>query len=190
MKIILSVLAACIAIYSYIPYVRNILRGKTKPHIFSWFIWSLLTGIGFFAQLSDHGGPGAWVSGLTAAICFGIFVLAALRRGEKEIAMIDWMCLIGALAALGLWAATDTPLFSVILITIIDALGFMPTFRKTYHKPDSETALTYGLSALKFVFAIAALDNISLITTLYPASLVVMNGLFVIMISIRSQQLT
>src|SRR4051812_33924000 len=114
MKTLLAVIASGIAIYSYIPYVRNILGGKTKPHVFSWFIWSLLTGIGFFAQLSDNGGPGAWVSGLTATVCFGIFVLAALRKGEKEIVTLDWLCLFGAFIALGLWAVTDTPLFSVV----------------------------------------------------------------------------
>jgi hypothetical protein len=188
MKQALSVIAIGIAIASYYPYLSNMFAGKTKPHAFSWFIWGLLTGIGFFAQLSDHAGPGAWVTGFTAAICMVIF-LFALKEGRRDIIIFDWICLFGAGMALGLWAITDSPLFSVILITIIDAIGFLPTFRKTYKKPFEETLLTYMLSAIKFVVAIMALENISLITTLYPASLVFMNGIFVLIVNFRRKQI-
>lgn len=90
---------------------------------------------------------------------------------------------------MGLWAITDSPLTAVILITIIDALGFAPTFRKAYHKPQEETMITFVLSAVKFVIAIAALSNYSTVTVLYPASLVLMNGLFVAMLIVRRKQL-
>lgn len=189
MKTFLGTLAIVIAIYSYIPYFRNILKGRTKPHAFSWFIWGLLTGIAFFAQLADNGGAGAWVTGFTALVCLAFFIFA-LKRGEKEIVLLDWFSLAGALFALILWAFTNDPLLSVILITIIDALGFIPTFRKSFYKPNEETALTYFLSAVKFAIAIAALDNITVVTTLYPASLVVMNGLFVAMVLARRRKLT
>lgn len=188
MKVFLGSLAILIAIYSYIPYFRNILKGRTKPHAISWFIWSLLTGIAFFAQIADEGGAGAWVTGFTAIACFSFFILA-LKRGEKEIVLLDWLSLIGALLALALWTLTSDPLLSVVLITIIDGLGFIPTFRKSFYKPNEETALTYSLSAIKFAIAIAALDNVTVVTTLYPASLVIMNGLFVAMVLMRRKRL-
>ena len=188
MNTFLGILATIIAIVGYIPYFRNIFRGKTKPHAFSWFIWFLLTAIAFFAQISDNAGPGAWVTGFTAIICFVIFIFG-LKQGEKNIVLTDWLSLFGALAALGLWAITNDPLLSVILISLIDALGFVPTFRKSYFKPNEETALTYVLSALKFAVGIAALDNVTLVTALYPASLILMNGIFVIMVLARRQKL-
>lgn len=189
MKTILGVVATLIAFYSYIPYFRDIFKGKTKPHAFSWLVWFLLTAIGFVAQVQDRAGAGAWVTGFTAFVAFFIF-LAAIYRGEKHITKSDWACLIGAFAAMGLWALTKTPLLSVILITIIDALGFAPTFRKAYHKPHQETMQTFTLSALKFVIAIFALEHYSVVTVLYPASLVLMNGLFVVMLMSRRRLLT
>ena len=77
-----------------------------------------------------------------------------------------------------------------MLITVIDALGFVPTFRKSYSRPFEETAVTYAISGLKFVVAILALENLSLVTWLYPASLVLMNGLFVGMVLTRRRQLS
>jgi hypothetical protein len=188
-KELLGILATAIALISYIPYFRDIFAGKTKPHAFSWFIWGLLTAIGFFGQVADNAGPGAWVTGFTALICFGIAVTALLKGQKDTIVLVDWLSLVGAGVALSFWYLTKGPLLSVILITLIDALGFFPTFRKSFYKPQEETKITYFLSGLKFVVALFALQNFSIITTLYPISLVVMNWLFVVMVTVRKRQL-
>lgn len=187
MKTVLGITATVMALVSYIPYIRNMLSGKTKPHAFSWLVWGALTAIAFVGQISDGAGPGAWVTGFTACISFFIFI-TALRTGEKDITKTDWLSLVGAGIAMLLWWATSDPLIAVMLITVIDALGFFPTFRKSYQKPYQETAITFALSALKFVIAILALENLTPTTWLYPASLVLMNGIFVIMLLIRRKQ--
>lgn len=188
MKTLLGIMATLLALYSYIPYFRDIFAGKTKPHAFSWLVWFLLTAIAFIAQIKDNGQAGAWVTGFTAIVALMIFI-AAITRGEKNITRSDWLCLIGSFLAMGLWAVTDSPLTAVLLITLIDALGFAPTFRKAFRNPQEETLVTFALSAVKFVIAIAALGNYSTVTVLYPASLVLMNGLFVAMLIIRRKQL-
>jgi len=37
---------------------------------------------------------------------------------------------------------------------IIDAVAFVPTFRKAYFHPDTENASTYALSGIKFIFSL------------------------------------
>lgn len=187
-KTILGVLAIVIGIIGYVPYFKDITRGKTKPHAFSWLVWGILTAIAFVGQLTDKGEAGAGVTGFTALVCFTIF-LFALRKGNKDFPLIDWLSLGGAGLALLLWFLTDSPLMAIILITIIDALGFIPTFRKSIKKPSEETMFTYTMSGLKFVFGIIALNHFSVITVLYPASLVLSNGAFVTLLLIRRQQL-
>jgi len=186
-KVVLGAIAVIMALAGYIPYFRDIFLGKTKPHAYTWLVWSSLTGIAFFGQVFDNGGPGAWVTGFTAIISFVIFILA-LKKGEKDVTSSDKWSLIGAGMALILWYLTNNPLASIILITIIDALGFYPTIRKSYHKPTEETLVTYLLSGLKFGVAIFALQNYSMVTYLYPASLVVMNLGFVVMLMVRRKQ--
>lgn len=188
MKTALGVVAVIIAIYSYIPYYRDIFLGKTKPHAFTWFVWFLLTAIAFFAQVADGGGPGAWVTGLTAFVALTI-TLIALKSARQNIVTLDWLFFVGSLASLGLWAVTKDPTASVILITTIDALAFIPTFRKSFHKPDEETVVTYALSAVKFAISLAALSTLTLTTVLYPLSLVATNGLFVTMVMWRKKRL-
>jgi len=180
-RIFLGIFATFIAIISYIPYVRDIFLGKTNPHSFSWLIWGILMTVGFAAQLNDNGGPGAWVIGFSAIISFLIFGLS-LKYGEKNISKLDWVCLISAVAAIPLWIITSTPIWSVILITVIDFLGFVPTWNKSIVNPDGETLSLYVVATIKHSIGIAALASVTLVTLLYPLSLVITNAALAILI--------
>lgn len=185
----LGAIAVVIGFIGYVPYFRTIFSGKTKPHAFSWLVWGTLTAVAFASQVVGNGGPGAWVRGFTALICFTIFGLA-LVNGVKDFPVADWLCLAGCILAGVLWAITDSPLLTVILITIIDAVAFVPTIRKSYSQPNTEPVFTYSLSGLKFLIGIFALAEFSAITVLYPASLVLANGAFVVMLLVRRKQLS
>jgi len=183
-KIILGIAASVISFIGYIPYLRDIFLKKTKPHVFTWLVWSLIGGIVFFAQLSKGGGSGSWVTGVGSIICFSIAVLAVFQ-GEKMITASDWLAFTGALIGLILWRITNNPLFAIIIVTITDALAFVPTFRKAYYKPYEETLITWFFSSFKFIIAIIAMQSYNVTTTLYPASLVLTNGIFGAMLIMR-----
>ena len=186
-KIFLGSLATTIAFVAYIPYFVNIFRGKTKPHAFSWLVWGIISGIGFLAQLTEGGGSGSWVTGFGALVSCVIFSLALLW-GDRHFSRFDWMSLLGAGIAIFLWWLTGEPLLSLILVIIIDALGFLPTFRKGFYKPYEETATTWGLNSLKFMVALPALESFTLTTWLYPVYLVLANGTFVTMLWVRRKR--
>ena len=187
-KIILGAISVVVGLIGYVPYFRDIYRGTTKPHPFSWFLWGLLDGVVFVAQIVRDGGAGAWVTGMTTIACFVIAGIA-LSRGEKRISALDWWCLATGLSGIILWVLTRDPFYAVVLVTITDMIAFVPTFRKAYLRPGEETVSTYVLSATKWIIGIAALQTLSATTWLYPASLVIMNNLFAFMVVVRRRQL-
>ncbi|RJQ28799.1 hypothetical protein C4571_02800 [Candidatus Parcubacteria bacterium] len=187
-KILLGSIATVVAFIAYVPYFINIFRGKTKPHAFSWLVWGVITSIGFFAQVAEQGGAGSWVTGFSALVCFLIFFLA-LAKGDRHFVLFDWANLFGAGIAILLWLVTGEPLFSVILVIIIDILGFLPTYRKGFYKPHEETATTFALNSLKFAISIPALEAFTLVTLLYPSYLVLSNGAFMLFLLVRRKRL-
>lgn len=188
LKIFLSILGTGIAIISYIPYISHILSGKTKPHAFSWFIWALLCFIAGFAQISGGGGVGASIVLTTGVISVAIACFS-LRQRAVKITKGDWLCLIGALLAIPLWVITKRPLLSVILVSLIDIVAFLPTIRKSYHAPHQETLSTQVLSAVKHCITVAAQQRYTLTTVLYPGSLAIMTIFFTLMLIKRRAQL-
>ena len=53
-KTIFSATAIALTFAAFLPYIRSIRSGKTKPHVFSWVIWGLTTFVVFLAQLAEH----------------------------------------------------------------------------------------------------------------------------------------
>ena len=160
---------------SYGVYIFSIFKGETRPHPFSWFIWGLLTAIACAAQIADGGGIGTSITALSAVISFFIALIGYIKRDNIIISKSDVISFFLSLLAIPLWLITDTPLWSVILITLIDAGGFYPTYRKSWHHPQQESCLSFALGGFKHVFTILALENISVITALFPLSLVLTN---------------
>lgn len=184
-KLLFVAISFVIGLCGYAFYYKDIFRGRTKPHAFSWLVWAILAGIAFFGQIFDQAGFGAWVSGLTTIACFSIF-LVALWKGEKDITFSDKLSLLGAVIALLLYYITNNPLASVILITVIYTIGgFYPTVRKSYSKPQEETLLTYFLDGIKWLMALFALENYSVLTSLYPLAGFLINFLFVGLLIVR-----
>lgn len=50
LKEIIGMITVILGIVGYIPYLRDVLRGKTKPHVYTWFVWGLITLIIFALQ--------------------------------------------------------------------------------------------------------------------------------------------
>jgi len=173
-----SVLCAAIG---YGSYIRSVLRNRTKPHLFSWGVWTLLMGIVFFAQMEKGAGAGGWVTGFSAAACLVIAILS-ITRGEKHITRSDWLALVGALITIPVWRITHDPLWAVILATAIDAMAYYPTFRKSYAKPYEENVPTYTIDTFKWIVALFALGSYSTTTMLYPLFLLGANSCLVGMI--------
>lgn len=188
-KEIIAIIGVAITFIAYGAYIYSIFKGHTRPHPFSWFLWGILTAIGFFAQLSDNAGPGAWITGVSAVITLLIALIGYLKKSDIVITKTDWWIFISVLAAIPLWLVTETPLYSVILITVIDAAAFYPTFYKTWYRPEQELAFEHLMAALKFILSLFALNHYSVITVLYPLSLIIMNILFLIMQYYRKQVL-
>ncbi|NGP45578.1 hypothetical protein G4V62_11670 [Bacillaceae bacterium SIJ1] len=177
----ISAIAILITIVGFFPYIRSIIRGVGKPHVFSWVIWGIATLVVFAAQLEDEGGAGAWPIGVSGAITLYVAMLAYLKRAEITVVRMDWMFLCLALASIPLWYVTSDPLIAVIIVSTMEVLGFGPTLRKSYSDPFGENLTFFILFFVRNVLAIVALENFSLTTLLFP---VVASGACLVLLSV------
>lgn len=172
-KQVLSGGAIALTFAAFVPYIRTIASGATRPHVFSWVIWAATTFIVFFAQLDANAGVGAWPIGISAAITTFVAALAYMRRADVTITRIDWAFFLAALSSLPLRYFTSDPLSAVVVLTAVDVLGFGPTIRKAYDFPHSESLPFFALFATRNVLVILALEHYSLTTVLFPAAIAV-----------------
>jgi hypothetical protein len=188
-KNIIGILAISLTFFGYIPYIRDTIKGKTRPHLYSWFLWATISAIAFALQVSAGAGIGAFVT-LAAVIVTYIIFFLGLRNGKKDITLFDTIFLILTLISLVIWLFAKQPVTSIILLTTTEVLIFVPTLRKSWHSPRSETLSSYIMNTVRFTLAIFSLQHYSLVTTLYPLVWLLGNGLLSLVLIIRRRQTT
>ncbi len=188
-KELLSAIAIVLTIIAFIPYIRSILHGKTKPHVFSWVIWSSTTLIVFLAQLADDGGAGAWPIGISGIITIYVALLAYVKKSDRRTTRTDWLFFILAMTSLPLWYLTSGPLWAVVILTMVDVLGFGPTFRNAYFRPFDEQLTFFIFMTARNIIAVMALEHYSLTTVLFPAVMAGASLMFILMVTYRRSML-
>ncbi len=185
---ILGIIALLVGVAGYIPYIRDTLKGRTKPHPFTYGIQALVGSITVAAQLFKGAGPGAWAMALP--VVFGIIVAAlSITKGERALTRRDWYCLGGALVAIVVWRLTSDALYAVLTVIVVNTLAMIPTFEKANLRPNEETASSYALGVVRSIISVPALDAFNAVTLLPLVHHILMNSALVALLLTRRRQL-
>lgn len=173
-KFWLAVITSILTLLTFYGYFRDIFKKKTKPHIYTWLVWSITQGTATAALIYGGGGYGA-MSLIVGTIVVVVIFLLSFKYGTKNITVSDTVVLIAALMAVVVWWQLRNPLLAVFMASAIDGLGYIPTFRKTYQEPWSETLVYWlSMSALSVLTMISNTEY-NLLTLTYLAVIAVAN---------------
>lgn len=160
MLTLLGILGGLIFIIGDFPYIDDIFKSKTKPHRVSWLIFFILDLIFLINQYALHATNSLWLIYAWTSIAFLIFILS-IKKGVGGFAKLDVLCLIGALIGLLFWALLKTPLISLYCNLIVSAIAFVPTIKKSYLDPSSETKISWFTAALAAVLATVSVGKLN-----------------------------
>lgn len=181
LEIFLPVAATLLVIYSYKDYFVDIFKNKTKPHIYTWLVGSLVLIINTISLVKYGAGLAAIPFVVGSILCVLVFLLS-LKYGSKNIKNIDKICLSLALASLVFFLFIDNKFYSVVLSIFIDLFAYLPSLRKTFDDPSSETFSYYFISGLINLFVLFSVTEFNFMTTVYPTFLLFINTTFCVLI--------
>jgi hypothetical protein len=181
LKETIAILAAILAIAGNVPYVMDVLKGRVKPHAYTWFVWTIVSAIVFFGQLAKGAGVGAIPTAASEIFTLIIFLLS-LKHGFKGIKKIDTFFLVLALAGIIPWVLTEDPTVSVTVAVAIDVVAFIPTLRKTWVAPQTETPILYGVNVVRHILALFSMEAYNIATTLHSIAMITTNSIMTALI--------
>lgn len=187
-KWVLAGLSALLSIGTIIYYVITINSGKIKPHMFTWLIWGIVTAVVAVTQITSKGGPGSTLAVIVTINCF-IVAGMSYYKGDRNFPLSDKICLVGCIIAIALWPMMKAPLLSLVIVTIIDTFGFIPTLRKSYKNPQEENMIVFFFYGLAYLISVFALNQVSWLTGLYPIAIGLTALAMVGFLAIRRHQL-
>jgi hypothetical protein len=183
---ILIILATVISIAGYLPYIADIIKGKSKPHRVTWLIWSILGTVLCFTsfELSDYDWmmicvPLVYMVGPT------IVAILSFWYGEGGTSRLDIICFIFAFVGLALWLFLDLVVVALWISILIDGVGALPTIRKSFINPKSESMIGWTAfslaNALNFGVMFHRFDGSESIHSLvYPLYLFLISALILL----------
>lgn len=184
-KLILALIAAGLAIIGNVPYLRDTLKRKIRPHPYTWFVWSVVSFITFFGQLLKGGGYAVIATGAAEMFTILIF-LAGLRNGFKDVSRTDTIFLVVALAGIVPWYLTKDPTISVIIAVCIDLVAFIPTFRKAWKRPETENPILYFMNVVRHILVLVSINSYNIATTLHSIATLGTNGTMTAILQYKS----
>jgi len=186
-KAAVTVLASALTAAAALPYILDIVRGRARPRIASWSIWTVVQAIGAASAFTARQLPGACYTLLCAAGCATV-VFLGWRHGSREFGRLDAVCVTlaaegVALLAVASWIPTLIPMSWAIAVSVAtDFLAYLPTFRHAWLKPDEEPWLPYAMFGAAAALVLLAGDFRVLAGVIYPTYLFAADAAMVVMI--------
>jgi hypothetical protein len=179
--VILGVAVQFIGIGSYI---KETLKGNTKPNKVTWLMWSVAPLIATFAALSD----GVRLAVLPVFIAgFGPLLVFAASFINKDsywkLRKLDYVCGICSILALILWAITKEPVIAIIFSIVSDGLAAVPTAIKAWFYPETEDVSPYTTGLFCVITSFAAIKQWNFSSYAFPVYLVIVNCFLIFFIT-------
>ena len=181
---VLGVLAGVIGVADTIPYVRDTLRGSTRPHRGTWLIWGVLGIVVCLSQRADGASWSLILAASQAVLTSLIFVLA-IRRGQGGASATELVMIAVAGAGVIGWILADEPIVATTCVVAADLIGTAMMMPKTYRDPESETLVTFALASLAGALAAGAVGVLDVSLLLYPIYYCVANAAVALVIHQR-----
>jgi hypothetical protein len=145
-----------LSILSPISYTKSMLKGKVKPHRVTRLIVWLASVAGLLGVLNSSNSSGK-IFALIFFIRATYLLIMAVLYGVGGLQKLDLYCLFFGVLALVAYYTTRSGLLTISLGIAADLIGYIPTFVKTYKKPESEDPLFFSIEGLASLFAIFAI---------------------------------
>ena len=179
--VILGLAAGLIGVLDTIPYVRDTLRGSTRPHRGTWLIWGVLAVVVSLSQYADGASWSLVMAGVQAVLTSLVFGLS-IRRGEGGVSRADITMIAIAGAGVTGWIVADEPIVATACVVAADLIGAGLMVPKTYRDPHSETLITFAFASVGGALAAGAVGAIDVSLLLYPVYYCVINGAIALLI--------
>lgn len=183
-------LALAISVIGQLGYVRDTLRGRNKPNRVTWAIWALVPLMAFFAQLDE----GVGVQSLhTFIVGFGpamIFTASFInKKAYWKLTRFDIGCGVLSLFGVALWLITQEGALAVFFAIAADALAGLPTLKKTWTHPETESWLLFTLGFVSAAITLLTFNQYSFVGVGFAVYILVFCASIVTIGLLRSRHL-
>ena len=179
----LVLVGTAVQMVGVISYLKDTLKGVTKPNRVTWLLWSIAPLIATAAALFEGV---TWAVLPVFAAGFGpllVFIASFFNRNAYwELERFDYLCGIFSILALALWAITKDPSIAILFAIMSDLFAAIPTLIKSWRYPETENAAPFATGIFSGLTSFAAIHAWIFAAYAFPAYLVIIDACLVLAI--------
>jgi hypothetical protein len=167
-------LAIAVSMVGASGYIRDTLRGVTSPNRVTWGLWAVEGILAFLVEVQQHVGLPALMT-LTFGLVPFIVVLASFRHSHLawKIGKFDIFCGVVSVLGLVFWLFIGQATVALISFVAADQVAALPTLRKSWIAPSTETGRTFFLGSVNCAITLMALQHFTTAGALFPGCILV-----------------
>ncbi|MBI3508031.1 MAG: hypothetical protein HY069_00090 [Chlamydiia bacterium] len=178
---LLVLMSALISIFGSYVYIRDTLKGKTKPNRVSWSMWAFAPLLGTGAALAAGADPWTTVRIFLAGFLPLIVFLTSFinKKSYWKLTHFDLLCCVSSAAAILVWVFLKSPRMAILFAAIGDGFAALPTFLKAWKYPETETGATYFAGLIAVLLVIPSIPNWDIENSAFQIYLLIINVIMV-----------
>lgn len=177
LDIILILISISLSLYGSYNYIYDTIKGTTRPNRVSYGLWAIAPIIGVGAAISSGADWMTTVRTFMAGFVPLIIVIASFanKSGYWKTTKFDYFCGMFSIVALVLWIVIDLPVYAILLAALADFFAAIPTIKKSWTNPESETGIAYIMSLLSVLVILPTINVFDIQNTAFQIYLLVVN---------------
>ncbi len=171
-------------------YLRDTLKGETKPNRITWLIWVIAPAVAAGVQFQKGAGLSALPIFMAGVVPFFVFLASFKNKNSYwKLGVFDYVCLALSLLAIFFWLYLKEGVLATILAILADLIAFAPTYKKSWDYPNTETITPYLSGSFNALLSLFTLSFFSFNTAGFAVYLFFCNLIEVILVLYRRKVL-
>lgn len=175
MQLVLGILGGVLGFSGNSIYFINVLKGKTKPQRVTWGIAFLLNII-FVCNQVASGATYSMILVFAFSLSAAAIFFLSIPKGVGGHSRLDLFVLACSLVGVVLWQLLNSPLASILANLFAAAISLIPTLKKAYLQPETETKIKWLLGSLAGLLGALSVGNLNYTVLLFPLFAFVAQG--------------
>jgi hypothetical protein len=184
----LVIIAAVASLLAAFVYIRSMFIGGTKPNRVTWLMRAIAPLIGTAAALSNGVGWAVlpvFMAGFSPLLIFAASFFA--KKAYWKPSTFDYVCGVLSAFALIMWWLTNDPNIAIVFAIASDALASIPTLRKAWTNPETESVWPFIIGTFGAASSLAVATLWIFSEYAFPSYLIIINIL--ILLALYNKQL-
>ncbi len=164
-------------------YLRDTLRGTTKPNRVTWLLWAVAPLLAAAVELDEGVGLRALPTFMVGFMPLLVFAASFHNRDAMwRIRRIDYAC--GAMSVVGtvVWLVTRNGVLAISAAILADFLAGVPTIMKSWTHPETETVYSYIGAVISMGIVLLTIQHWTFDVAAFPIFIVCMGSVEVFLV--------